>query len=162
PEMKSTGEVMGVGDTFGEAFGKATLATNVKIPRSGNVIISVKERDKPKAVELARKLQVLGFTVFSTSGTAAYLGERGINVSVVNKVKEGRPHMVDMIKNDEVQFIVNSTEGRQATADSALIRRSALLHKVYYTTTLEGAAASVAALEHQADSTVRKLQDLHK
>ncbi|WLD58596.1 carbamoyl-phosphate synthase large subunit [Salinispirillum sp. LH 10-3-1] len=162
PEMKSTGEVMGVGDTFGEAFGKATLATNVKIPRSGNVIISVKERDKPKAVELARKLQALGFTVLSTRGTAAYLGERGIDVSVVNKVKEGRPHMVDMIKNDEIHFIVNSTEGRQATADSALIRRSALLHKVYYTTTLEGAAASVAALEHQADSTVRKLQDLHK
>lgn len=162
PEMKSTGEVMGVGDTFGEAFGKATLATNVRIPRKGNVIISVKERDKPKAVELAGKLQALGFTVFSTSGTAAYLAERGITVSVVNKVKEGRPHMVDMIKNDEVQFIVNSTEGRQAIADSALIRRSALLHKVYYTTTLEGAAASVAALEHQADSSVRKLQDLHK
>lgn len=162
PEMKSTGEVMGVGDTFGEAFGKATLATNVRIPRQGNVIISVKERDKPKAVELARKLQTLGFTVFSTSGTAAYLAERGITVSIVNKVKEGRPHMVDMIKNDEVQFIVNSTEGRQAIADSAMIRRSALLHKVYYTTTLEGAVASVAALEYQADSTVRKLQDLHK
>ncbi|TGG94154.1 carbamoyl-phosphate synthase large subunit [Natronospirillum operosum] len=161
PEMKSTGEVMGIGDTFAEAFGKAALATGARIPQSGSVIISVKDRDKPKAVDLARRLVSAGFRVLATSGTYKVLQEAGIESMVVNKVKEGRPHMVDMIKNDEVQFIMNSTEGRQAIADSATIRRSALQHKVYYTTTLEGAMASVEALENTAESTVRQLQSLH-
>ncbi len=161
PEMKSTGEVMGIGDTFAEAFGKAALATGSRIPTGGNVIISVKDRDKVKAIDLARKLDALGFTLYATSGTRKALAEAGITAQLVNKVKEGRPHMVDMVKNDDVQFIMNSTEGRQAIADSAMIRRSALQHKVYYTTTLEGAAASVAALEHTAETAVRQLQSLH-
>ncbi len=161
PEMKSTGEVMGIGDTFAEAFGKAALATGSRIPSSGSVIISVKDRDKAKVVTLARRLEELGFVLHATRGTAEALKEAGISARVVNKVKEGRPHMVDMVKNDEVQFIINSTEGRQAIADSAMIRRSALQHKVYYTTTLEGAAASVEALEFTADTSVRQLQSLH-
>ncbi len=161
PEMKSTGEVMGIGDTFAEAFGKAALATGARIPRSGSVIISVKDRDKPMAVDLARRLVSVGFKVLATSGTWSILQEAGIESTVVNKVKEGRPHMVDLIKNGDVQFIMNSTEGRQAIADSATIRRSALQHKVYYTTTLEGAMASVEALEDKAESNVRQLQSLH-
>ncbi|MCH8552770.1 MAG: carbamoyl-phosphate synthase large subunit [Natronospirillum sp.] len=161
PEMKSTGEVMGIGDTFAEAFGKAALATGARLPKTGTVIISVKDRDKPKAVDLARRLVKAGFKVLATSGTYKVLQTAGIESKVVNKVKEGRPHMVDMIKNDEVQFIMNSTEGRQAIADSATIRRSALQHKVYYTTTLEGAMASVEALENTSESNVRQLQSLH-
>ncbi len=161
PEMKSTGEVMGIGDTFGEAFGKAALATGVRIPSSGTVIISVKDRDKPKVVALAQRLEKLGFRLLATRGTWQRLNEAGVACEPINKVKEGRPHMVDLIKNDEVQFIMNSTEGRQAIADSAVIRRSALQHKVYYTTTLEGADASVAALEHSTATDVRMLQSLH-
>ena len=162
PEMKSTGEVMGIGETFAEAFGKAALAAGSRVPRTGSVILSVKDSDKPATVDLARRLVAAGLELYATSGTHQVLKEAGIVSSLVNKVKEGRPHMVDLIKNDEIQFIINSTEGRQAIADSATIRHSALQHKVYYTTTLEGALASVEVLENTTPPLVRRLQTLHE
>lgn len=162
PEMKSTGEVMGIGETFAEAFGKAALAAGSRVPRTGSVILSVKDSDKPATVELARRLVAAGLNLYATSGTHRVLQAAGVSATLVNKVKEGRPHMVDLIKNDEVQFIINSTEGRQAIADSATIRHSALQHKVYYTTTLEGALASVEVLENSTPSLVRRLQTLHE
>src|SRR5690606_582639 len=136
PEMKSTGEVMGIGDTFGEAFGKSQLAASNRIATSGKVFISVRDMDKPGIVDVARQLKELGFTLVATRGTAAVLVEAGLEVQVVNKVQEGRPHIVDMIKNDEISMIINTVEGRQATRDSASIRRNAENHRVYYTTTL--------------------------
>ena len=162
PEMKSTGEVMGIGETFAEAFGKAALAAGSRVPRTGSVILSVKDSDKPATVDLARRLVVAGLHLYATAGTHQVLAAAGITATLVNKVKEGRPHMVDLIKNDEVQFIINSTEGRQAIADSATIRHSALQHKVYYTTTLEGALASVEVLENTTPPLVRRLQTLHE
>jgi carbamoyl-phosphate synthase large subunit len=162
PEMKSTGEVMGIGETFAEAFGKAALAAGARVPRTGSVILSVKDSDKPATVGLARRLVAAGLHLYATAGTHQVLQAAGIQSTLVNKVKEGRPHMVDLIKNDEVQFIINSTEGRQAIADSATIRHSALQHKVYYTTTLEGALASVEVLENTTPPLVRRLQTLHE
>ncbi|MEX0624081.1 carbamoyl-phosphate synthase large subunit [Saccharospirillum sp.] len=161
PEMKSTGEVMGTGDTFAEAFAKAVLGAGITLPQKGIVIISVKDRDKKAILGVARSLDELGFDVRATEGTAKYLTEQGVSVSVVNKVKEGRPHLVDMIKNHEVVFMINTTEGRQSIIDSSEIRRSALQHKVYYTTTLAGAEASVMAMRLAGNTPVRRLQDLH-
>ncbi|HET8902582.1 MAG TPA: carbamoyl-phosphate synthase large subunit [Saccharospirillum sp.] len=161
PEMKSTGEVMGTGDTFAEAFAKAVLGAGITLPQKGTVIISVKDRDKKAILGVARSLDELGFDVRATEGTAKYLTEHGVSVSVVNKVKEGRPHLVDMIKNHEVVFMINTTEGRQSIIDSSEIRRSALQHKVYYTTTLAGAEASVMAMRLAGNTPVRRLQDLH-
>jgi carbamoyl-phosphate synthase large subunit len=161
PEMKSTGEVMGTGNTFGEAFGKAILGAGSAIPRDGRVIISVKDNDKPGIIGVAAKLEALGYEIYATSGTAKAIRDAGFTCHIVNKVKEGRPHMVDMIKNDEVNFIINTTEGRASIDDSSEIRRNALQHKVYYTTTLAGAQATMMAREHLADSPVRRLQDLH-
>ena len=161
PEMRSTGEVMGTGDTFGEAFGKATLAAGAALPLPGKLIISVRDNDKPAAVKLVSDLQLLGFEILATGGTAAAIREAGLECIQVNKVKEGRPNLVDMIKNDEVNFVINTTEGRATIMDSAEIRRSAIQHKVYYTTTLAGAEATVMAMKHMADSPVRRLQDIH-
>ncbi|MGB3623218.1 MAG: carbamoyl-phosphate synthase large subunit, partial [Ketobacter sp.] len=161
PEMKSTGEVMGVGDTFGEAFGKALLGAGEKIPDSGTAFISVRESDKPAALEVAKQLTKLGFKLFATSGTAKMCREAGLPVKSINKVKEGRPHIVDAIKNREVELIINTTEGTQAVADSFAIRRQALLGKICYTTTIAGAQAICAALETNVEPIVRRLQDLH-
>ena len=161
PEMKSTGEVMGTGNTFGEAFGKAVLGAGFEIPKDGRVIISVKDNDKAGIIGVAEKLVALGYEIYATSGTAKAIRDAGFECNLVNKVKEGRPHMVDMIKNDEVNFIINTTEGRASIDDSSEIRRNALQHKVYYTTTLAGAQATMMAREHLADSPVRRLQDLH-
>ncbi|MCH8531129.1 MAG: carbamoyl-phosphate synthase large subunit [Saccharospirillum sp.] len=161
PEMKSTGEVMGTGDTFAEAFAKAVLGAGITLPQTGKVVISVKERDKAGVVSVAQQLVNMGFEVCATRGTAEYLKKAGLEVSTVNKVNEGRPHMVDMIKNHEVVFIINTTEGRQSILDSAEIRRSALHNKVYYTTTLAGAEASVMAMQRLEQTPVRRLQDLH-
>jgi len=161
PEMKSTGEVMGTGDTFGEAFGKASLGASADIPQSGNVIISVRDTDKPYIADIAKRLKALGFNLFATTGTAKILEEADLEVKIANKVHEGRPHMVDMIKNDEIAFIINTTEGRQSIESSAEIRRSALQHKVFYTTTFAAAEASVLAIEFGKDTDVRRLQDLH-
>lgn len=162
PEMKSTGEVMGTGISFGEAFGKAALAAGAVIPQKGRVIISVKDSDKAGIIGVAESLTALGYEIHATSGTAIAIRDAGFDCTLVNKVKEGRPHMVDMIKNDEVNFIINTTEGRASIDDSSEIRRNALRHKVYYTTTLAGAQATIMARQHMADSPVRRLQDLHK
>lgn len=162
PEMKSTGEVMGVGDTFAEAFLKGQQGAGDTIPDKGLAFISVREVDKAGAVKLAKSLVELGFTLCATSGTAKTLEDAGLEVSVINKVLEGRPHVVDAVKNGEIDFIVNTTEGRQAIEDSATIRRSALQQKVYCATTLTGAEASVMALAYKGGMKVRRLQDLHE
>ena len=161
PEMKSTGEVMGTGESFGEAFMKATIGAGEKMPKPGKAFISVRNVDKGGIVSIARSLINLGFSLVATSGTAAHLKEQGIDVDIVNKVTEGRPNVIDMIKNKEIVYVVNTTEGRKAIADSAEIRRSALQHKVPYTTTLAGAEAMTLALEYGEEKVVRRLQDVH-
>jgi len=161
PEMKSTGEVMGAGETFGEAFFKAQLGAGEKLPTEGKIFMSVRDADKTGVVAVAKSLKQLGFSLIATSGTYTALAEAGVEVERVNKVGEGRPHIVDLIKNDEIDLIVNTTEGPKAIKDSADIRRSALQHKVYYTTTLAGAEAVVEALESNGLEVVRRLQELH-
>ncbi|MEP5763423.1 MAG: carbamoyl-phosphate synthase large subunit [Halieaceae bacterium] len=161
PEMKSTGEVMGTGDTFEEAFSKAQLGAGHAAADSGTAFISVRDVDKPGAVGVARDLVAQGFELLATEGTAGTLEAAGIAVRQVNKVLEGRPHIVDMIKNNEVDLIVNTTEGRRAIADSASIRSSAESHHVYYTTTLAAAEAICAAMKHSGEDQVRHLQGLH-
>ncbi|MCZ6802855.1 MAG: carbamoyl-phosphate synthase large subunit [Proteobacteria bacterium] len=162
PEMKSTGEVMGVGKTFGEAFAKGQLAAGEIFPRSGHAFISVKDIDKEEAVIAARELAVLGYEIFATQGTCKALTEAGVKCKRVNKVREGRPHIVDMLKNDAIDLIVNTTEGKKAIADSYTIRRTALQHKVFYTTTMAGALATVEALKQRDSIGVNSLQNLHK
>lgn len=162
PEMKSTGEVMGVGNTFAEAFTKAQLAVNVEFRPGGKAFLSVREADKAGIVEVARALHDVGFILTATSGTASVIQQAGLICQRVNKVNEGRPHIVDMIKNDEIDFIVNTTEGKQAIADSYTIRRSALQHKVNYTTTLAGGKASAMAFALTVELPVRHLQELHE
>ena len=162
PEMKSTGEVMGVGRSFGEAFAKAQLGAGVVLKRGGRVFLSVRDADKPAAVALARTLLERGFDIVATRGTAAVLESAGIACQQVNKVTEGRPHVVDMIKNDAIDLIVNTTEGKKAIAESLSIRRAALQHKVTYYTTLAGARASCRALDYLDNVEVHRLQDLHK
>ncbi|MEH6649021.1 MAG: carbamoyl-phosphate synthase large subunit [Motiliproteus sp.] len=161
PEMKSTGEVMGVGDTFGEAFSKAHIGTNEILPSPGKTFVSVRDVDKAGVIEVARDLVELGFELVTTEGTHKLLAELGIKSERVNKVMEGRPNIVDMIKNDEIVYVINTTEGRRAIADSSEIRRSALQHKIPYTTTLAGAEAEVQALQFGEEKQVRRLQDLH-
>jgi carbamoyl-phosphate synthase large subunit len=162
PEMKSTGEVMGVGANFGEAFAKATLGAGITLPRRGKVLMSVRDTDKQAAVEVARALHGLGFKLVGTRGTARLLNEIGVACQVINKVAEGRPHVVDLIKNDEVSLIINTTEGKSAISDSYAIRREALNHKVTYTTTMAGARATVEAMAHLDEQDINRLQDLHK
>jgi carbamoyl-phosphate synthase large subunit len=162
PEMKSTGEVMGTGDSFADAFAKAQLAAGDPPPRSGTLLISVRDVDKPAAVALAARMSGLGFDLAATGGTADALEAAGLTVRRVKKVLEGRPHIVDMIKNDEADIIVNTTEGRRAIADSAPIRASAEAHRVFYTTTLAAAEAVCLTLQREGDKTVRRLQDLHR
>ena len=162
PEMKSTGEVMGTGRTFGEAYAKSQSASGVQLPRRGTVLLSVRERDKPGAVELARSLIGRGFEIVATEGTAKEIAAAGLACRRVNKVREGRPHIVDMIKNDEIVLIVNTTEGRQATRDSQAIRREAVARRVTYYTTLAAGLASCEALDHLGDEDVNRLQDLHR
>jgi carbamoyl-phosphate synthase large subunit len=162
PEMKSTGEVMGVGKTFGEAYAKAVEGGGSSLPTAGNALLSVRDADKDRTVAVARELAELGFTLYATGGTEVPISEAGIECQRVNKVMEGRPHLVDMIKNGDVSFIVNTTEGKQALMDSASIRRAALQHKVAYTTTISGAEATCMALRQMEDFSVNALKDLHK
>ncbi len=162
PEMKSTGEVMGVGRSFGEAFAKAQLGAGDQLPRGGRAFISVRDADKARAVEIARDLERFGFALVATKGTAAVLRAHGLVCETVHKVGEGRPHIVDLIKNDQIALIVNTTEGKQAIADSFSIRREALMHKVSYTTTLAAARATCQALRELDNETVNCLQDLHR
>src|ERR687895_697869 len=162
PEMKSTGEVMGVGETFGEAFVKSQLAAGVKLPEGGRAFISVRDGDKHAAVQVARDLAELGFSLLATRGTAAVITSHGIPVSAVNKVTEGRPHIVDMIKNGEVAFIVNTVEAtRTATSDSRSIRTTALARRVTYYTTVAGGKAACAGMKHLARLEPYVLQELH-
>jgi carbamoyl-phosphate synthase large subunit len=162
PEMKSTGEVMGVGETFGEAFVKSQLAAGVRLPQGGRAFISVRDADKHAAVQVALDLLELGFSLLATRGTAAILQSHGIAVTQVNKVAEGRPHIVDMIKNGEVSFIVNTVEAtRTATSDSRSIRTTALARRVTYYTTIAGAKAACAGMKHLAQLEPYRLQDLH-
>jgi carbamoyl-phosphate synthase large subunit len=162
PEMKSTGEVMGTGDTFAGAFAKALLGAGNAAPTSGTALLSVRDVDKPGIVTVARDLSELGFSLVATGGTAKVIEEAGLEVRRVNKVMEGRPHIVDMIKNEEAHLIVNTTEGRRAIEDSAPIRASAEARRVFYTTTLAAAEAICMALKHEGDTKVRRLQDLHR
>jgi len=161
PEMKSTGEVMGTGRSFAEAYAKAQLASGVILPRCGTALLSVRDRDKPGAVKLARILVERGFDIVATDGTAVSLAREGVQCRRVNKVREGRPHIVDMIKNDEITLIVNTTEGKQAIRESHSIRGAAVHRKVTYYTTLAAAIATSMALDHLDGGEVNSLQDLH-
>ncbi|WBA11259.1 carbamoyl-phosphate synthase large subunit [Salinivibrio kushneri] len=161
PEMRSTGEVMGVGHTFAEAFAKADLACGKAYSEGGRALLSVRNNDKQRVVDLAAKLLKLGFELDATHGTAVILGEAGINPRLVNKVHEGRPHILDRIKNGEYSYIVNTTEGRQAIEDSKVLRRGALAAKVNYTTTLNAAFATCMALTAADMSKVNPVQSLH-
>ncbi|MCJ7590982.1 MAG: carbamoyl-phosphate synthase large subunit, partial [Woeseiaceae bacterium] len=161
PEMKSTGEVMGVGRTFGEAYAKAQLASGVFLPRQGAALISVRDRDKAGAIELAKQLTSMGFDIVATHGTAESLARAGIPCRRANKVREGRPHIVDMIKNGEIVLIVNTTEGKQAIVESLSIRAEAVRRGVTYYTTLGAGVATCHAIEHLDDIEVNRLQDLH-
>jgi len=161
PEMKSTGEVMGIGTTFGEAFAKANEGGSIKLPTKGKALLSVRDADKVRAARVAGDLTQLGFKVFATGGTYDAILAAGVECTRVNKVHEGRPHIVDMIKNDEFSLIINTTEGKQAILASASIRHAALQHKVSYTTTMSGGEAIIMAIQHKGEPRVTSLQELH-
>lgn len=164
PEMRSTGEAMGIGENFGQAFAKGQLGGGDIIPQGGRAFVSVRDADKKRVVKVARALVDLGFEIVSTRGTGKVLQNAGILCTIVNKVTEGRPHILDMIKNDQISFIINTTEGEQSIEDSNIIRISAVQHKVCYTTTLAGGEATVLALKAVRNSSNRlqSLQDLHR
>ena len=161
PEMKSTGEVMGVGSSFSEAYAKAQLGAGEIIPQTGSVFLSVRDSDRPFVADLAQEFLDLGFKIVATKGTARHINEAGIPVEIIKKVAEGRPHVVDSMKNGEVNLIVNTTEGRQSILDSASIRRTALEERIYCTTTLEGGRAVCSVLRNKELWSVERLQDLH-
>ncbi|MCY4420317.1 MAG: carbamoyl-phosphate synthase large subunit [Gammaproteobacteria bacterium] len=161
PEMKSTGEVMGIGETFAEAFGKSQLAAGTLLPDGGCALLSVRDEDKEQTIRIAKDLLALGFSLVATRGTARCLNESGLQCQAVNKVRQGHPHIVDMIIAGQIDLIVNTTEDRQAIADSFTIRREALQHKVCYTTTMEGAWALKEAIQSRGQYNVYCLQDLH-
>ena len=165
PEMKSTGEVMGVGDSFAEAFAKAAAGAGVILPSGGRAFLSVKDSDKVGLIDLGRELVELGFVLVATHGTAKVLQGAGIECAMINKVGQGRPHVADLLKNEQIDLIVNTTEGHQSIRDSAVIRRLALQNKVCYTTTLTAGEAYCIAIRYERDHTqiqVRRLQDLHQ
>ena len=162
PEMRSTGEVMGVGRSFGEAFARAHEAAGIAPPATGKAFLSVRGSDKARLVAVAEDLLRRGFSLVATSGTCSYLREHGIECERINKVIEGRPHIVDLIKNREIVFIVNTTEGKQAIADSFSIRREALQQRVTYSTTISGARALLHSLEFRESESVNSLQELHR
>ncbi|MCL4747348.1 MAG: carbamoyl phosphate synthase large subunit, partial [Burkholderiaceae bacterium] len=162
PEMKSTGEVMGVGYTFGEAFVKSQIAAGVHLPTKGTAFISVKNGDKARMIAIARSLHELGFSLVATKGTAAAIAANAIPVSAVNKVQEGRPHVVDLLKNGEISLVINTVEDRRgAITDSRSIRTTALAQRVTFYTTLAGARAAVEGIRGLRDLDVYSLQELH-
>ena len=161
PEMKSTGEVMGIGKSFAEAYAKAQMGAGENISSEGCIFLSVRNSDQGFVAELAKEFHDLGFSIVATKGTAAFISESDLPVTIVKKVAEGRPHVVDMMKNGEIQLVVNTTEGRQSILDSASIRRTALEEKIYCTTTLEGGRAVCSVLRNKEDWDVDRLQDLH-
>jgi len=162
PEMRSTGEVMGVGRSFGAAFARGHDAAGIKTPPKGKVFVSVRDADKDRLLPIAADIAARGFTLVATAGTASYLTAHGVICERINKVLEGRPHIVDLIKNGEIVYIVNTTEGKQAIADSFSIRREALQHRVTYSTTVAGARALVHSLDYHDSGEVHSLQELHK
>jgi len=163
PEMRSTGEVMGVGRTFGEALFKSQLAASATLPPSGTVFLSVKDSDKPKTVEIARLLHEMGYTLAATRGTATALEQAGIPVKSVNKVKDGRPHVVDLLKNGQIDLVITTVEEkRSAITDSRSIRTTALAQRVTYYTTVAGGRAAVEGMRHLAALEVYDLQSLHR
>ena len=162
PEMRSTGEVMGIAPDFGEAFAKAWLGGGQYIPHTGRAFISVRDADKQKIIAVARELIRHGFDVVATRGTARVLADHDVPCTVVNKVTEGRPHIVDMMKNDDINFVINTVEGEQAVADSFLIRRTAVQRKICYTTTLAGGEAACRSMDYPLISDVRSLQSLYE
>jgi carbamoyl-phosphate synthase large subunit len=164
PEMKSTGEVMGVGETFGEAFYKAQVGAGANIPQAGKMFVSVKDADQAAIVDVARFFSEHSYELLATRGTAAVLEAAGVPVKAVNKVSEGRPHIVDMLTNDEIDIIVNTVSDKQSLEDASLIRRVATQHKVTNYTTLAAARAAAEALREFRDDeiSVYRLQDLHK
>jgi carbamoyl-phosphate synthase large subunit len=162
PEMRSTGEVMGVGRSFGAAFARGHDAAGIKTPPRGKVFVSVRDADKDRLLSVAKDITARGFSLVATSGTATYLTSHGVACERINKVLEGRPHIVDLIKNGEIVYIVNTTEGKQAIADSFSIRREALQHRVTYSTTVAGARALVHSLDFHDTGEVHSLQELHK
>jgi carbamoyl-phosphate synthase large subunit len=163
PEMRSTGEVMGIDRDFGWAFAKSQAAAGVSLPCGGTAFISVKDHDKPSALDVARRLRRLGFLVEATRGTAAYLRDHGVEVDPVNKVKEGRPHIVDHIKNGQISLVVNTVGSEASHADSASIRREALQKGLPYYTTMPGALAAVMGIEATLTHglRIRSLQEYH-
>jgi carbamoyl-phosphate synthase large subunit len=162
PEMRSTGEVMGVGRNFGAAMARAQEAASIQAPPVGKAFVSVRDPDKPRVLPVARELITRGYALVATTGTAQWLRQHGIDCAQVNKVIEGRPHIVDLIKNGEIAYIVNTTEGRQAIADSFSIRREALQQRVTYSTTIAGASALLHSLEYRGTGPVLALQELHE
>ena len=163
PEMRSTGEVMGVGRSFGAAFARAQEAAGIRTPPTdGKVFVSVRDPDKARVVPVVRDLVERGYSIVATGGTASWLTENGISCERVNKVIEGRPHIVDLIKNGEIAYIVNTTEGKQAIADSFSIRREALQQRVTYSTTIAGARALLHSLEFRGTGPVWALHELHE
>jgi carbamoyl-phosphate synthase large subunit len=161
PEMKSTGEVIGLDRSFGVAFAKSQLGSGTMLPKSGTVFVSVRDADKPRILPAIRLLADLGFKVLATAGTQRFLEASGLPASRINKVLEGRPHVVDAIKNGEIQLVFNTTEGAGALSDSRSLRRAALLHKVPYYTTLAGAIAAAEGIKayREGDFEVRALQE---
>ena len=162
PEMRSTGEVMGIGWSFGGARAKSMKAASYGLPKVGKAFLSVRDADKLVLLPIARELIGRGFELVATRGTSEFLVAQSVKCETVNKVMEGRPHIVDLIKNNEINFIVNTTEGRQAISDSFSIRREALQRKVSYSTTIAGGQATLRALDHEEDYTVQSLQQLHR
>ena len=160
--MKSTGEVMGVGSSFSEAYAKAQLGAGEIIPHSGSVFLSVRDSDRPFIADLAREFFELGFKIVATKGTARHIDEAGIPVEIIKKVAEGRPHVVDSILNNEIDLVINTTEGTQSIKDSASIRQSALRNKIFCTTTMFGAFAIIDALQNNEDDwTYSTLQEIN-
>ena len=162
PEMRSTGEVMGVGRSFGEAMLKSQLGAGSRLPARGTVCITVRNGDKPRAAAVAKELHAMGFQLVATRGTATAIADAGVPVRAVNKVKDGRPHIVDMLKNGEIQLVFTTVdETRTAIADSRHIRTAAIANRVTYYTTMAGCEAATEALKHQEDLRVWSLQELH-
>jgi len=162
PEMRSTGEVMGTGKNFGAAVAMSKLAAGVHMPLQGKAFVSVRDADKDKLIPLARKLQEMNFDLIATHGTCQLLRQAGLFCESVNKVIEGRPHIVDKIKSHEIDFIINTTEGAQAIADSFSIRREALQHSINYSTTLAGAAATIEAYDYSKQQQIFSLKEFHQ
>jgi carbamoyl-phosphate synthase large subunit len=164
PEMKSTGEVMGIDTDFGLSFLKAQLSAGVRLPQSGAVFISVNDRDKPAVLSIAQRLEALNFTIVATSGTQQFLARHSVKATRIPKLNEGRPHIVDAIKSNQIVLMINTPLGEQSQRDDAAIRRAALQYNVPYTTTLSGAAAAVAGIESIRTKRlqVRSLQEYHQ